>query len=158
MLSTKTLSFATRLFTLCFALFIICGMSGCAGFIADQIMDSATENAIKLMEAEAKISKEKRSESYTIEGRFQSLEMRTEKVAEEDPAKIQTTKKVDGNKVEMSLEMPSKTIKTCVVTFEDGREKAFRNVPAREMEKGKRYIITYNGMNEITQTVEAKAE
>ncbi|MBY0359747.1 MAG: hypothetical protein K2W82_17225 [Candidatus Obscuribacterales bacterium] len=142
-------------FKLLIALLFVTSFSGCAGFIVDQVLDSATENAIKLMEAQAKIDKEKRAESYTIEGRFKSLEMKTETVQETDPSKIKREKKTVEGKTEVSLEVPTKTIKTCVIVFQDGRDMSFRNVPTREMEANKRYVITYNGLNEITQVVEA---
>lgn len=154
MLNAKT---CTRFLALCLFALLPC-LSGCAGFIVDQVLDSATDNAIKLMEAEARINKEKRAESYTIEGRFKSLEMKTEEVPDEDPSKIKRQQKNVDGKIEASLELPKKTIKTCVITFQDGREKSFRNVPTSEMEAGKRYVITYNGMNEITQTTEVKAD
>lgn len=141
-------------FKLLLALLLTVPFSGCAGFIADQVLDSATDNAIKLMEAEAKINKEKRAQSNVLVGRFKSLEMKTEQVREEDPSKIKREKKTVDGKIEVSLVVPTKTIKTCVVVFQDGREMSFRNIPLNEMEPGKRYIITYNGLNEITETSE----
>lgn len=128
-----------------------CSLSGCGAFMAGHLMDKATENMIKVMEAQAKIEKEKRAESYTIEGRFKSLEMKTEEVPDNDPNKIEKTQ--DGNKV--SVKTPTRKITTCVVTFEDGRQKSFRNVPSRELEKGKKYVITYNGMDEVTAVADA---
>ncbi|MBY0549979.1 MAG: hypothetical protein K2W95_22080 [Candidatus Obscuribacterales bacterium] len=128
----------------------VCSLSGC-GLVYGPLIDKATDNMIKLMEAQAKIDKERRAESYTIEGRFKSVEMKTEEVPDNDPSKIEKTQ--DGNKV--SVKTPVKKITTCVVTFEDGRQKSFRNVPSREMEKGKRYIITYNGLDEVTGVTEA---
>ena len=130
--------------------FGVTSLSGC-GLIYGPLIDKAADNMIKVMEAQAKIDKERRAESYIIEGRFKSLEMKTEEVADNDPSKIEKTQ--DGNKV--SVKTPTKKIITCVVTFEDGRQKTFRNVPSREMEKGKKYIITYNGLDEVTGVTEA---
>lgn len=120
--------------------------TGCGPWAAGHLLDKMTDNAIKMMEAQAKIEREKRAESYTIEGRFAGLEMQTTEVPETDPSKLQ--RKQEGNKV--TVEAPTRKIKTCIITFMDGREKEFRNVPPRELEPGKRYLITYNGLNEIT--------
>jgi hypothetical protein len=121
-------------------------LSGCGVFVAGHLLDKATDNMVKLMEAEARIEKEKRAQSYTIEGRFGSLEMKEEQVPETDTAKIE--KKEENGKA--TVTRPMRKVKTCVITFEDGRQKSFRTVPSSEMEKGKKYRITYNGMDEIT--------
>lgn len=133
---------------------IIPTLAGCQGFIIDQVLDSATENAIKMMEAQEKINAEKRAQSFTLEGTFKSLEMKEKVVNVEDPSLIKATKK--GN--EAKVEIPTKTIKTCVITFSDGREMEFRNIPSKGMVAGKKYLIKYNGLNEITDVQELKTE
>lgn len=132
----------------------VCSLSGCGFIAAGHLMDKASENMIKVMEAQARIEKEKRAESYTIEGRFKTLEMKTEEIEEIDASKFESDK--SGKDAKPARK--KKTITTCNITFEDGRQKSFRTVPPQEMEQGKRYRINYNGMNEITGVSELPAK
>lgn len=130
---------------------LVAGLVMLSAGCAQMLMDNMTNNMIKMMEAQAKIDKEKRAESYTIEGRFKSIEMKTAVVADNDPSKVE--KKQEGNTY--SVKAPTKTIPACVVRFEDGREKEFQSVSTKPMDVGKYYIIVYNGMNEIVSVTEA---
>jgi len=133
-------------------------LSGCGVWMAERVMNNMTDNTIKLMEAQAKIEREKRKESYTIEGVVATVKMGEKEVQDLDPKNIKKNKRVEGNKVEVQVEPGRKTIKTCIVVFEDGREKEFNSVPSMPLTKGMYYIITYNGMNEITQVQARKHE
>lgn len=121
-------------------------LSGCGALLAERLIDTATDNMIKLMEAEAKINAEKRALSYTVEGRFKELSMSEKVVPETDTSKIE--RKQDGSTT--SIERPTKTIRTCLLTFADGRQVEFNNVPPKELVPGKKYLVTYNGLDEIT--------
>lgn len=45
-----------------------------------------------------------------------------------------------------------------VVTFEDGRKKSFSGTSAKPIEKGRYYVITYNGGNQIIDVEEKDEE
>lgn len=87
---------------------------GCGGFIAKQMMDAATDNTIKILEAEAKIEREKRQEKYTVEGEVAKIEMRDKEVADLDPKNMKRSeeKSEDGKSVKIKVEPGKKTIKT----------------------------------------------
>lgn len=134
-------------------LFAVCAL-GCGGFVAKQAMDSAAENTIKVMEAQAKIDKERRQESYAVEGVVRAVEMREKEVP--DPDRTVTTEEVKGKTVASTTTHRVKKVRYCVVLFADGREREFATVPDRPLTPGTYYVIRYNGMNEVTGAVEAK--
>lgn len=126
--------------------------AGCADRMAARLMDSVADNAIKMMKAQAEIDKEKRKEVYEITGVVSKAEMDSKVVPDNNPDKL--IKTTDGNKVK--VEPGHKVVKIYKITFEDGREKQFDNIPNAPVYTGKNYIIRYNGMNEIISVQEIK--
>jgi hypothetical protein len=127
--------------------------------MAEKQQEIMNEVMLKQLELEA----ERRKEVHTIEGVVVKTEMaektvvtkfdsETKKEIEELKAEFEEIKKTPGAKIEGDFEIKEKveTVKVCVVTFEDGREKEFAKVPAKPFVKGDYYIIEYNGMDEIT--------
>lgn len=125
---------------------------GCADRMIARMMDSATENAIKMMKVQAEIDKEKRKETYEITGIISKTEMQSKVVEDIDPNKLIKTR--DGNNIK--VEPGHKVVKTYKVTFEDGREKEFTGISPSPLVTGRNYLIRYNGMNEIINVVEQK--
>lgn len=128
--------------------FVAC-ILGCGAFFAKPLMDAATDNTIKMMEAQAKIEREKRQERYFIEGEVQKVEMREKQIDDPDPAQLQKTQEKTENGIKMSVRPGKKTLKYCVVIFSDGREKEFNSVPTSPLNGGVYYKIEYNGMQEV---------
>lgn len=123
--------------------------NGCGAYMAKQMIDSVTESQIKLMEAQAKIDKEKRSEKHSVEGEVKSVSMRDLNVPNPDPNNVVVDKKENNNNVKVNVKQGVKTIRCCVVVFVDGREKEFNSIPLVPLNSGSYYKIDYNGMNEI---------
>ncbi len=128
----------------------------CAGFQVKQILDAATENQIKLMEAQAKIDAEKRKERHTIEGEVKTIEMREKDVPDPDPKNLQQRQQPTDNGVKAEIVQPKIKLKYCVVIFSDGREKEFQSVPTSPLNAGSYYKIEYNGMNEVVAVTKIK--
>jgi len=119
----------------------------CGVFVAERMMDKMTEMMEKMAELQLKIEKERRAQIYTIEGVVAKVEMLTVE------RELEAAKEMDKElKAEKNIKINTKrTYKVYNVIFEDGREKEFSAVPSKPLEAGVAYIITYNGMNEITE-------
>jgi hypothetical protein len=96
-----------------FILIFIACVLGCAGFQVKQIMDAATENQIKLMEAKAKIDKEKRQERYIIEGTVKSVKMKEKEIPDPDPTHLKQSKTEKDQ--EAKLIQPLIRVKYCLL-------------------------------------------
>lgn len=120
------------IFGLCFS------QSGCGFLLATHMIDKVVE----MQKAQLEHEKEMRLQFFTIEGQIEKSESVDKKI------------EVSHNSIhDKSIEVQEKYIneKFFVVTFVDGREKEFRNIPLKPLNVGEYYQITYNGMNEITE-------
>jgi hypothetical protein len=111
------------------------------------MMDKMTQMMEKMAELQLKIEKEKRAQIHTVEGVVLKVETLT--VEREMEAAKEMKKELESDK---NIKINTKrTYKVYNVVFTDGREKEFSTVPAKPLESGVAYIITYNGMNEIVE-------
>ncbi len=128
----------------------------CAGFQVKQMAEGMADAQVKIMEAQAKIDKEKRQERYSIEGEVKTIEMREKDIPDPDPEKVKTEQEPTEKGVKIKVVQPPKKIKYCVVVFSDGREKEFQSVPNSPLNAGTYYKIEYNGMNEVVSVTKIK--
>ena len=135
-----------RLVTCCLVVLALLNCS-CGVFVAERMMDKMTEMMEKMAELQLKIEKEQRAQIYTIEGVVSKVETLTVEREMEAAKEMEKELKSDQN-IKINTK---KTYKVYNVVFADGREKEFRTVPSKPLEAGVAYIITYNGMNEITE-------
>lgn len=119
----------------------------CGVFVAERMMDKMTQMMEKMAELQLKIEKEKRAQIHTIEGVVLKVETLTVEREMEAAKEMEKELKSDKN-IKINTK---KTYKVYNVVFADGREKEFSTVPAKPLESGVAYIITYNGMNEIVE-------
>lgn len=121
---------------------------------AQMLIDNMTDNAIKMMKASEEIRKERRKESYSIEGTIKTIEMREREIPDSNPDNLKKDR--NGNKVTIS--QPNVKVKYCVILFTDGREKELNSIPSKPLESGKYYVIKYNGLDEVTEITEKEAK
>lgn len=135
-----------RFITCVLVVFAILNCS-CGLFVAERMMDKMTQMMEKMAELQLKIEKEKRAQIHTVEGVVLKVETLT--VEREMEAAKEMKKELESDK---NIKINTKrTYKVYNVVFTDGREKEFSTVPAKPLESGVAYIITYNGMNEIVE-------
>lgn len=127
---------------------------GCTGFMTKQTVDAVVDGQIRLMEAQAKIDREKRQERYTIEGLVRAVEMREKEIPDPDPTHLRKKEEPTEKGVRVAVEQPKIKVKHCVVIFEDGREKEFRSVPPVPLGAGVYYRVEYNGMQEVVSVTQ----
>lgn len=121
--------------------------SGCGLIVAERMMDKMTEMMEKMAELQLKIEKERRSQIFTVEGKVLKVETRTIEREMEAAKEMESELKADKN-IKINTK---RTVKVYNIVFVDGREKEFSTIPSKPFEEGINYLITYNGMNEITE-------
>lgn len=151
------------------ALCVLCFLPGCIQYKAFETIDKMMAMAERIEMRRMELEAEARKQTDTIEGvvvktemveKIISVKLDADSKREIEELKKQIKELDDHPNVEFKGDLPEteKTVKVCVVTFEDGREKEFAKVPAKPFVKGDYYIIEYNGMDEITMVTRDKNE